>query len=265
MDKLAEIMDWKRKEIASRIRPVKLEDLESLGLRMKTDLSFHDSLSNQDELSIIAEIKRKSPSAGNIAEKISAVDQARNYLNADADSLSVLTDHKYFGGELKDLWDVNDFLTNHQRIIPTIRKDFMVHPIQIMEALEAGARAILLIVRALDDDELKILREAADVSGLDCLYEIHEEAELEKALRHNPKILGVNNRDLTRFVTDLKISEELIPKIPDSIVKVSESGISEPEDAWYVREIGADAVLCGEALMKSEDTESLIHSMKQRG
>ena len=134
----------------------------------------------------------------------------------------------------------------------------------LLEALEAGASAILLIVRALSDDELKILREAADVSGLDCLYEIHEEEELTKSLRHDPKILGVNNRDLTRFVTVLEISEKLIPQIPDGIIKVSESGIFEPEDAWQVRECGADAVLCGEALMRSDDVEGLIHQMKQR-
>ena len=264
MDKLTEIMEWKRKEISSHIRPVKLEDLESLGSRMNSGISFRDALADQNELSIIAEIKRKSPSAGDIAENASAVEQARTYLNADANALSILTDKKYFGGELKDLWDVNDFINNHQRKIPTIRKDFMVHPIQVMEALEAGASAILLIVRALNDEELKILRESADAAGLDCLYEIHEEAELEKALRHDPQIIGVNNRDLTRFVTDLKISENLIPKIPDSIVKVSESGIFEAEDAWFAREIGADAILCGEALMKSDDVENLILEMKAR-
>ena len=155
MDKLIEIMDWKRKEISTRIRPVKMQDLANLGQRMKTDLSFRDALANKSELSIIAEIKRKSPSAGDIAEGMSATEQARSYLNADADALSVLTDKKYFGGELEDLWEVNDFIRNHQRKIPTLRKDFMVHPIQVLEALEAGAQAILLIVRALNDDELK--------------------------------------------------------------------------------------------------------------
>ena len=140
----------------------------------------------------------------------------------------------------------------------------MVHPIQVVEALEAGASAILLIVRALSNDELKELRYAADISGLDCLYEIHDEIELDKALKHDPNIIGVNNRDLTKFVTDLKVSENLIPQIPDSIIKISESGIVEPEDAWYVREIGADAILCGETLMKAEDTETLIHEMKNR-
>ena len=263
MDKLAEIMDWKRKEISTLIRPVNLNDLENIGYRMKTDLSFAEALTI-DELSVIAEIKRKSPSAGDIAEGTSAVEQARDYLNADADALSILTDKKYFGGEIKDLWEVNDFLSNHQRSTPTLRKDFMVHPFQVLEALEAGARAILLIVRALSNDELKCLREAADASGLDCLYEIHEVEELEKALNHDPKIIGVNNRDLTRFVTNLEISEELIPQIPNHIIKVSESGIFAPEDAWQVRAVGADAVLCGEALMKAENVDSLIHEMKEK-
>ena len=226
--------------------------------------SFKDSLTDPDELSVIAEIKRKSPSAGSIADGVSAIEQARSYLNADANALSVLTDSKYFGGELEDLWEVNDFLRSHQRSIPTLRKDFMIHPIQVLEALEAGARAILLIVRALGEDDLKILREAADLAGLDCLYEIHEEKELEKALKHDPEILGVNNRDLARFTTDLETTENLFPLIPEGIVKVSESGIVEPEDAWRVREAGADAILCGETLMRAEDPEALIHEMKER-
>jgi indole-3-glycerol phosphate synthase len=264
MDKLTEIMAWKRKELASRIRPVRPGELSSLGSKMKGENSFYDALANPSELSVIAEIKRRSPSAGSIAEDISAVEQARSYLNADADALSILTDKKYFGGELEDLWEVNEFIRSHQRSIPTLRKDFMIHPIQVMEALEAGSRAILLIVRALGDDELKTLREAADLAGMDCLYEIHEEEELEKALAHDPKIIGVNNRDLTRFVTDLETTERLFPLFPDGIVKISESGIMEPEDAWRVRAAGADAVLCGEALMRSSEPESFVHEMKER-
>ena len=139
----------------------------------------------------------------------------------------------------------------------------MVHPIQVSEAAERGARAILIIVRVLSNDEMKELREAADLAGLDCLYEVHEESELDRALPHNPEIIGVNNRDLTRFVTDLSISEDLIPQIPDNIVKVSESGILEPEDAWRVRDAGADAILCGEALMKAEDPERFVADMKE--
>ena len=113
-------------------------------------------------------------------------------------------------------------------------------------------------MRALEDDEIKILRDAAQVAGLDILYEIHEERELEKALRFDPKIVGVNNRDLKRFKTDLAVSELLIPKIPDGIIKVSESGIFDIEDAERARGCGADAILVGEALMKTEDTEELV-------
>ena len=259
MDKLSEIMNWKRREVASRSRPVSERELTQLGERMKVRGSFLKALSN-DQLSVIAEIKRKSPSAGIIAEEISAPEQARSYCNAGADALSILTDEKYFGGKLQDLWEVNDFLFQHQRNTPTLRKDFMVHPIQVLEALEAGARAILLIVRALNDEDLKNLRNCADTAGLDCL---HEEKELERALKLDPKILGVNNRDLRKFTTDLSTTENLFPLIPDGIIKVSESGILQREDAWRVRDAGADAILCGEALMKSEDPESFIADAKE--
>ena len=138
----------------------------------------------------------------------------------------------------RDLWEVNDFLAQHQRDIPTIRKDFIIEPIQVLEAVEAGSSAILLIVRALNNDELKTLRNFADAAGIDCLYEIHTQAELEKALPHDPRILGVNNRDLARFVTDLSITEELFPQIPDGIIKVSESGILTPRmpGGWKMQE-----------------------------
>ena len=262
MDKLSEIMAAKRREIEPLIRPVRDSELSQLGDRLQNGPSFLDALSCPDELSVIAEIKRKSPSAGEIASAVSAPEQARTYVNASADALSILTDKPYFGGTLQDLWDVNDFLREHNRSTPTLRKDFMVHPIQILEALEAGARAILLIVRALDDDELKTLRYAADLAGLTCLYEIHEEEELDKVLPHNPLLLGVNNRDLKRFKTDLAVTEDLFPKIPEGIIKVSESGILEPADAWRAREAGADAVLCGEALMRAENVEEFIGEMK---
>ena len=117
-----------------------------------------------------------------------------------------------------------------------------------------------MIVRALEDDEIKALRDAAGIAGLDALYEIHEESELEKALKFAPKIVGVNNRDLKRFKTDLAVSELLIPQIPDDIVKVSESGIFNLEDAERASACGADAILVGEALMKAEDPEELIEA-----
>ncbi|MFP4068702.1 MAG: indole-3-glycerol phosphate synthase TrpC [Opitutales bacterium] len=259
MDKLAEIMAAKRHYLKDRTRPVRERELERLARLRTQGGSFLNALARQDRLSVIAEIKRKSPSAGEIADAgLDAVEQARTYLNAEADCFSILTDTDYFGGTLQDLWDVVEFLECHSRKTPCLRKDFMVHPVQVVEAAEAGARCILVIVRALEDDEIKALRDAAGIAGLDVLYEIHEERELEKALRFDPKIVGVNNRDLRRFKTDLAVSEFLIPRIPDGIVKVSESGISDPADAARARACGADAILVGEALMKTENPEELV-------
>jgi indole-3-glycerol phosphate synthase len=139
----------------------------------------------------------------------------------------------------------------------------MVHPVQVVEAAEAGARCILIIVRALSDDEIRALDYAARLAGLDALYEIHEAAELERALRFEPAIIGVNNRDLKRFKTDLAVSESLIPQIPDGIVRVSESGIFTPEDAERAHDCGADAILVGEALMNAEDCDDLMQAFHE--
>ena len=261
MDKLSEIMAAKRQALEGNTRPVREQELDRLGRMQRQGGSFLEALARKDRLSVIAEIKRKSPSAGEIApESLDAVEQAREYVNAEADCLSILTDEDYFGGRLQDLWDVVDFLECHQRKTPCLRKDFMVHPLQVAEAAEAGARCILIIVRALEDDEIKALRDAAGIAGLDVLYEIHQERELERTLRFDPKIIGVNNRDLKRVQTDLAVSEALIPQIPGGIVKISESGIFEPEDAVRARECGADAILVGEALMKAENPEALMEA-----
>jgi indole-3-glycerol phosphate synthase len=149
--------------------------------------------------------------------------------------------------------------------MPCLRKDFMVHPIQILEAAESGASAILIIVRALDDEEIKILFDAATHAGLDSLFEVHSEAEIERALKAGARIVGVNNRDLTVFKTDLAYSERLIPQIPGDIIRISESGIFKPEDATRVRAAGADAILVGEALMRAASPADLISAFHQAG
>lgn len=261
-DKLTEIMASKRREIADRIRPVRDRELDRLAAMTRSGPTFHQALRRATGLAVIAEIKRKSPSAGIIADMPDATEQARKYANACVDAISVLTDQPYFGGSLQDLWEVSDFLTVHQRHIPCLRKDFMVHPIQVVEAAEAGARAILIIVRALTDDEIKQLHSAARHAGLDALFEVHTAGELEKALRHQPEIIGVNNRDLARFRTDLAISEQLIPQIPSSITAVSESGIHTIEDAERARACGAKAILVGESLMRTSDPEQLVEQFK---
>lgn len=263
MDKLSEIMAHTREQLAPRVRPVSDAELARFGNRNHAGPGFIQSLAEAPGLGIIAEIKRRSPSAGQIAELPVAEEQARKYLNAEVDAISVLTDEKYFGGSLKDLWAVTDFLSDHRRPTPCLRKDFMVHPLQVLEAAEAGARCILIIVRALKDDEIFKLRDAADMAGLDILYEIHSEPELERALRFEPEMIGVNNRDLAQFKTDLAYSEQLIPQIPGDILPVSESGIFTLKDAERVFEAGAKAVLIGEALMKHEEPDSFVEAMHE--
>jgi indole-3-glycerol phosphate synthase len=258
MDKLAEIMAWKRIEVAQRARTVTETELARMDAGLPKPPSFAAALRRGDgAVAVIAEIKRRSPSAGEISAGASAPDQARRYLAAGADALSVLTDGKYFGGALEDLRQAAAGVP-----LPCLRKDFMVHPVQVREAREAGAGAILIIVRALDDEEIKVLHGAARAAGLDALFEIHHESELERALGHGARIVGVNNRDLTTFATDLGLSERLIPQFPPEVTAVSESGIMSRRDASRVRAAGAHAILAGEVLMRSADPAALIRGFR---
>jgi indole-3-glycerol phosphate synthase len=267
-DKLTEIMAHKRREIAALVRPVSEGELAQLDATLPRPPSFAVALRRTDRrLAVIAEIKRRSPSAGDIKQNADAPKQALAYRAAGADALSILTDKEYFGGSLADLSDVTGRLRDRppaseagwSNPLPCLRKDFFVHPIQVLEAREAGASAILIIVRALSDDEIKTLHSAATAAGLDALFEVHHEAELARAVAHDAKIIGVNNRDLAVFKkTDLAYSERLIPQFPKSAIAISESGIFTGADAARARAAGAHAVLVGEALMKAADPTQLI-------
>lgn len=264
MDKLTEIMAHKRREIAPQLRPVFPDQLAEAARQAPRPPSFAAALRRPDgRLAVIAEIKRRSPSAGAIKEGASAVGQARVYAAAGADALSVLTDEKYFGGTLDDLRHVTAGFAASGVKIPCLRKDFMVHPLQVLQAREAGAGAILIIVRALTDIEIEHLHSAATAAGLDALFEIHNETDLERALKADAKLIGVNNRDLAVFKTDLAISERLIPQFPKSVTAVSESGILTPADAARARAAGAHAVLVGEALMKADDPAELLAGFRR--
>ena len=259
MDKLTEIMAHKRREIAPLLRPVFADELVALNRTLPRPPSFAAALHRPDgKLAIISEIKRRSPSAGVIKENASALDQARRYRAAGAAALSILTDHEFFGGHLADLIEVTADFSQHPPAVPCLRKDFMVHPIQVVQAREAGASAILIIVRALNDDEIASLHDAAKAAGLDALFEIHTAAELHRALQHKAKIIGVNNRDLAIFQTDIGLSERLIPQFPKDVIAVSESGFSTAADAARARAAGAHALLVGESLMKAPDPAALI-------
>jgi indole-3-glycerol phosphate synthase len=262
-DKLTEIMAHKRSEIAPLLRPVSEAELSRLDATLPRPPSFAAALRRADgALAVISEIKRRSPSAGDIKAGASALEQARRYQTAGADALSILTDGKYFGGTLDDLRSVTEHFRSAPPARPCLRKDFMMHPIQVLQAREAGASAILIIVRALADDEIRTLFSAAQAAGLDALFEIHQEDELERALRHGAKIIGVNNRDLAIFKTDLALSERLIPQFPREVTAVSESGIFTAADAARARAAGAHAVLVGEALMKAADPAALITAFR---
>jgi indole-3-glycerol phosphate synthase len=241
------------------VRPVPTSELEGLAPAAGLRPSLHRALDRTDgRLAVIAEMKRRSPSAGVIAEETSAADQAERYARAHADAISVLTDEKFFGGTLEDLQAVTGRLEAAHLRVPCLRKDFMVHPIQVVEAAQAGASAILIIVRALTDDEIVELHEAAILADLDAIFEVHSEPEIERALRAGADIIGVNNRDLAAFRTDLALSEALIPLIPRDVIAISESGIFTTADAARAKACGARAILVGEALMRAPDPEVLI-------
>jgi len=264
-DKLTEIMAWKRQEVAPLLRPVSLDELSRLNASLPKPPSFATALKRPDgRLGVISEIKRRSPSAGAIAENITATDQAVRYQAAGASALSVLTDTKFFGGTLDDLRGVAQLFREKPPAIPCLRKDFMVHPIQVLQAREAGASAILIIVRALTDDDIATLYSSATAAGLDALFEIHNDSELDRSVRHGAKIIGVNNRDLAIFKTDLGLSERLIPKFPKDVIAVSESGIFTGADAARAKACGAHAILVGEALMKAPDPAALIAEFRNR-
>ena len=262
-DKLTEIMAWKRQEIVPLLRPVPEQELVELDAALPKPPAFGAALRQSNgKLAVIAEIKRRSPSAGNIATDVAAPAQALIYRAAGANALSVLTDAKFFGGNMADLTEVTARFRQQPPALPCLRKDFMVHPIQVRQAREAGASAILIIVRALSDVEIATLFSAAQAAGLEALFEIHHESELARAVHHGARIIGVNNRDLAIFQNDLGLSERLIPQFPRNVIAVSESGIFTPRDAARVRAAGAHAVLVGEALMKAPDPAALMNAFR---
>lgn len=200
------------------------------------------------QLGVIAEVKKASPSVGLIDPNFDPVRQAKRYLDGGASCMSILTDEQYFHGSLSYLTQISKFSD-----APLLRKDFTIHEVQIHEASVSGADAILLIVAALDDDQLRRLYEEAKSLMLDVLVEVHDLREMDRALELGADLIGVNNRNLKTFEVDLATTEELADEVPDDVLLVSESGIKSPEDAMRVLEAGANAVLIGETLMRAED------------
>jgi indole-3-glycerol phosphate synthase len=221
--------------------------------------SLFDQLYVTEHLQIISEIKRASPSKGLIAEGVNPVELADAYYNAGAACISVLTDTPFFRGSFQDLAVISDSVP-----IPLLCKDFIIHKVQIDQAINAGASVILLIVAALSETELQDLYEYATSAGLEALVEVHDSNELESALKVGAKLIGVNNRDLRTFEVDLSRTAEIASIFPfhEERVLISESGIWNAEDAVRVAKYGVSAVLVGESLMKSEDVNAAISALK---
>ena len=196
---------------------------------------------------MIAEVKKASPSAGVIAGVFDPVEIAKNYARAGCEAISVLTDEQFFQGQLEYLAQIRSAVG-----VPLLRKDFILDEVQIAEAAAAGADAILLIVAALEQEQLVALLEAAALYQLDALVEVHTLDELDRALETEAKIIGINNRNLATFEVDLAVTELLSEQVPNDIVLVSESGIKTAEDIARVKACGVNAVLIGEALMRGQ-------------
>ena len=218
--------------------------------------SFSGALS-RDGLSVIAEVKRRSPSRGDLAPDLDPVDQSKRYVEGGASAISVLTEPTHFSGSSDDLAAVRRAVD-----VPVLRKDFTLDTLQIWEARALGASAVLLIAAILDDQTLNTLMMTAADAGLDAVIEVHTAAEAERVLSLNPSIVGVNNRDLTTFDVDLATAEKLAPMLMDVPVTIAESGIHTAEDARRMIEAGFDAVLVGESLVRSDDPAGLIRSLR---
>lgn len=208
-------------------------------------------------LSVIAEIKRRSPSAGVIASDLDPVARAIAYESGGCAAISVLTEPEFFDGSMGDLEAVRS-----QVSVPVLRKDFTVDPAQVWEARAAGADVVLLIVAALDDEALRRCLDAAEESGVDAIVEVHTADEAKRAVAVGAGIVGVNNRDLGTFVTDLRVAEAIAPMLPDTAITIAESGVSSVEGARRMASAGYDAVLVGEALVRSTDPASFVSSLR---
>ncbi|MBS1845969.1 MAG: indole-3-glycerol phosphate synthase TrpC [Actinobacteria bacterium] len=244
-----QLIEGAREGVQERKRDLPQAELEARLSGRGQDRPFQEALTRPG-LSVIAEFKRRSPSKGDIAPDADVATQVSAYERGGAAALSVLTDMPHFGGTLEDLRAARTAAS-----LPIIRKDFIVEPYQLYEAAVNGADAVLLIVRALNDKELASLYEEARALDLDCLVEVHDAEELERALEVDAEVIGINNRDLDEQRVDIRTTYELMPDVPAGKTVVAESGISGREELMELDRVGVDAVLIGGALMTAPDPE----------
>ncbi len=257
-DKLAEICATKREEVAARKALASISGLDALAAAQTAPRGFRAALEAKaaTDFALIAEIKRASPSKGLIREDFEPARHARDYAQGGAACLSVLTHAPYFPGH-------EDYLIAARAAssLPVLRKDFMVDSWQVAEARAIGADAILIIVAALDDVAMAEIEAAAYERAMDVLVEVHDEAEMERAVRLKSRLIGINNRDLKTFVTDLAATERLAPLAPSDALLVSESGIHAHTDLLRLEDCGVRAFLVGESLMRANDVMAATRAL----
>lgn len=254
LDQIAE-STRRRVEKQKLKKPLEQIKKEALLKPMSTDFPFEQMLRKKG-MSFICEVKRASPSKGIIAEQFPYLDIAREYQEAGASAISVLTEPEFFKGSDQYLKEIADVVS-----IPVLRKDFTVDAYQIYEAKLLGASAILLICSLLEDRELQLFQETAHHLGLSALVEAHDEKEVSRALKAKARIIGVNNRDLKTFTVDIRNSVILRKMIPEEVLYVSESGITTPEDVGELYRNKTSAVLIGETLMRSPDKKKMLEAL----
>jgi indole-3-glycerol phosphate synthase len=259
MDLLEEIIATKRLRIEAAKLAAPLGPIREAATDLRKSARRHALLEalNGDGVNIIAEFKRRSPSKGTIKENADPATIARSYQSAGAAAVSVLTEEDYFAGSLDDFREVREAVS-----LPLLRKDFIVDDYQVYESAAAGADALLLIVAALDDETLaRLLRLTELELGLDALVEVHDRAELDRAVAHGAKLIGVNNRNLRTFDVTTDTSLELAGYAPSGTVLVSESGLT-PDAVRKLHAIGYSGFLVGEALMRAEDPGAQLQAFR---